>query len=137
MSVQSGDGLPSRHEHGDARGPNQRLAKHQRLTESSRIRETFNQQQKQVGKFMVFWLRSGDDTSSRVAVVASKKVGNSVKRTLARRKLREVFRRNRNKLIGHDDVVLVARGHIIQASAPSIEKEFLTLAEQAGIYKRS
>lgn len=84
---------------------------------------------------MVFWLRSGDDTSKRIAVVASRKVGNSVKRAKARRKLREVYRRNRDRLTGTNDVVLVARGHIIQADAVSIEKEFLVLAEKAGVYK--
>lgn len=120
---------------GQTRGPDQRLGKSRRLTRSPQIRQAFDQQHKQVGRYMVLWLREGDDAALRVAVVASRKVGNAVRRAAAKRRLREVFRKNRAALSGAFDVVLVARADIIRASVGAIQEEFLALARRAGVYK--
>ena len=86
---------------------------------------------------MVMWLRSGEDASLCLGVVAGiRSFRRAVERSRARRLLREAYRLNRFRLRGLYDVVLVARRAIIDASRQTVEKELLMLAEKAGILKR-
>jgi len=62
---------------------------------------------------------------SRLGVALGRKVGNAVVRNRARRRLREVFRRQRGMLPGSFDVVVVGRPGIGSAPATSLEQEFL------------
>jgi ribonuclease P protein component len=82
---------------------------------------------------MVLWLRSADDASLKLGVVASRKVGGAVRRNRAKRRLREAFRLNRYRFAGHVDVVLVARRSIVSADWNAIVEELLALAGKAGL----
>lgn len=82
---------------------------------------------------MLLWLRSGPDAALRVGVVASRKVGPSVQRARARRRLREVFRRHRPELRGAVDLVLVARASLVLAPWAELVAEFLWLMDKAGL----
>ena len=115
--------------------PDQRLRRNQRLTRSRHFRETYDQGRRQVGRFMVLWLREGEDASLRLGVVASRKVGNAVCRARARRLLREVFRRHRHLLRGSSDVVLVARYGLLRASWQDIVDEWFRLVRSAGLLR--
>jgi len=86
---------------------------------------------------MVFWLRTGQDAALRLGVVTSKKVSNrAVDRNLARRRLREIFRQHRAELSGPVDLVIIARHNLLAASYDDVEREFLRLAEKAGLLKK-
>jgi len=134
LPVPPDGGLPPGGTSGQTRGPDQRLGRDQRLIRSANFEEAFSQNHKWVGRFMVLWLRTGDDACLRLGVVTSKKVGGGVQRVRARRLLREVFRRNRHLLHGPYDVVLVGRGHILKAGSSAIREEFLDLAHKAGVF---
>ena len=69
----------------------------------------------------------------RLGVVASRKIGNAVKRNRAKRRLREAFRINRHRFRGQADIILIARRAIIQAAWKDIEQELLDLAGRAGL----
>ena len=116
--------------------PDLRLRRHQRLTSSRLFRETYDQGKRWAGRTMVLWLRSGDDVSMRLGVVASKKVGNAVKRARSKRRLREVFRLHRHLLSGEVDVVLVARYTIADAKWEAVVEDFLMLTEKAGLMRK-
>ena len=81
---------------------------------------------------MVMFFRDAPDSSARLGVVASKKVGNAVERARAKRRLREVFRLNRHLLPPgfRADVVLVARRAILDAPWKRVEGDFAWLARQ-------
>lgn len=113
--------------------PDQRLGKNLRITKSSSFDEAYAQQNKWVGRFMVLWLRTGPDAGLRLGVVSSRKVGGAVQRNKARRMMREVFRRNRYRLHGAFDLVLVARMAILKADYRAIESDFLVLVSKAGL----
>jgi ribonuclease P protein component len=111
----------------------QRLPRRRRLTRRKSFDETYNQGDKHVGRLMVLWLRHGEGAALRLGVVSSRRVGDAVHRSRARRRLREVFRRNRAALRGAVDVVLVARPRLLEAAWPEVEKEFFALAGRAGL----
>lgn len=86
---------------------------------------------------MVFWLRVGEDAALRLGVVTSKKVSSrAVDRNLARRRLREIFRQHRAELSGPVDLVIIARRNLLSASYAEVEREFLRLAENAGLLQK-
>ena len=118
---------------GNEHAPDRRLRRHQRLTRPRDFQETYAQGRRWVGSTMVLWLRTGEGSSMRLGVVASRKVGNAVKRARAKRRLREVFRTHRSLFKGDVDVVLVARAAIIKAPWANVVDDFLKLSRQAGI----
>ncbi len=110
------------------------LSKEQRLIQASLFGEAFAQKKNVVGRFMVLWLRTGQGAALRLGVVTSKKVSNrAVDRNLARRRLREIFRQHRAELSGSFDLVIIARQNLLAASYVDVEREFLRLAEKAGL----
>lgn len=113
--------------------PDQGLGRHQRLTRSSDIEAAFECGRKFVGKRMVLFVLDRPEGRLRLGVVAGKKVGGAVQRNRARRLLREVYRRNRYRLSGCADVVLVARSDLLVAPWSDLEAELMELARQAGL----
>ena len=113
--------------------PDQRLGRARRLTRSSEFRNAYDQGRRYAGRFMVLWLRAGEGASLRLGVVTSRKVGGAVARSRGRRLLREAYRRNRYRLSGAFDVVLVARSDLLKAKWDEIVDDLLTLAKRAGL----
>ena len=110
------------------------LGRKQRLQKPGQFEETYDQNRRWHGRFMVLFLRAAPDASLRLGVVASKKVGNAPERARAKRRLREAFRRQRAEFAGRtDDVVLVARRSILAAPWADVAAELRKLAAQAGL----
>lgn len=82
---------------------------------------------------MVLYLLSRPEGALRLGVVTGRKVGGAVQRNRARRVLREAFRRNRFRMQGQADVVLVARAALLTTDWADVEAELLTLARRAEI----
>lgn len=115
----------------------QTLTKAQRLIHASLFREAFEQGRSFFGRTQVLFLREGEGASLRLGVVTSRKVSRrAVDRNLARRRLREIYRRHRDALRGSVDVVLVARRGLLDATYLETEAEFLRLARRAGLLDR-
>jgi len=62
---------------------------------------------------------------SRMAVVASKKVGNAVHRNRIRRRARELFRRNKELLASPLDMLLIAKKDGAAAPFAALRDEYL------------
>jgi ribonuclease P protein component len=80
---------------------------------------------------------AGRDGGTRLGVVVSKRVGNSVARSRARRLLREAFRTHQLELAQPVDLVLVARPSIGGKAFSEVEQDFLTVLNKAGLLKAS
>jgi ribonuclease P protein component len=121
-------------EQGIGNRPDQGFSKSRRIAESDAFREAFDQGRRYPGSCMVMWVRSGPDAALRLGAVAAKRsFPRSVDRNLARRRMREAFRRNRAGLGCEADIVLVARWAILKARAGDVEAEFMKLAKRAGL----
>mgnify|MGYP000111067487 CR=1 FL=1 len=86
---------------------------------------------------MILWLREADDSSLRLGVVASKKVGNAVARNRAKRRIRELFRLNQHQLHGSSDLLFVARRSILEADWDQLQHEFKHLCRRAGVLEEA
>lgn len=121
----------------EAHTPDKRFSRKQRLRDSRLFREAFDGGRSYPGRFLVLWLRSGEDASLRLGVVASKRTfRRAVDRARAKRLLREAFRLNRDRLDGAYDVVLVARRRILEVKCPAVERDLLVVAKRAGIAQK-
>ncbi len=113
--------MPIRHDAG--------LPRSVRIFRSAVFREAFDQKVNAVGRFMVIWIRNGNDASSRLGVIASKKTfRRAVDRARAKRLIREAFRLNRRHFVDGHDYVIVARRRILGVSRQIVEKDLMQLA---------
>ena len=115
-------------------GLDRRLSAEQRLIHSSLFAETFAQQKRWVGRYMVLWRRSGAGASLRLGVITSKKVSlRANKRNRVRRRMREAYRNLRPYFSGDFDVLLIGRRSMVDADWNDILRELLKLAQRAGL----
>ena len=117
--------------------PDQGLSRTQRLYLSRDFQEAYAQNRKFHGRYIVMWLLERENAALKLGVVASRRVGNAPLRAQAKRRLREIFRKNRSLCSGNVDVVLVARKAINTATWDEVLKDFMNLAQKAGIRPRS
>ncbi len=87
------------------------------------------------GCLIANWLALPAGNRSRLGVVVSAKVGNSVIRSRAKRLLRESFRIHQHEFQQPLDLVLVARASIVGQAFAQVEKDFLTTLRRAGLLK--
>ena len=115
-------------------GLDRRLSARHRLIQSSLFQETFAQNKRWVGRYMVLWRRSGAGASLRLGVITSKKVSlRANKRNRVRRRMREAYRNLRPYFSGDFDVLLIGRRSMIDADWNDILRELLKLAQRAGL----
>ena len=87
-----------------------------------------------VGCLVLNWLDAPRETT-RLGVITSRKIGNAVIRTRARRLLREAYRLNQHRIVRTPDLVLVARQSIVGKNFVAVETDFLTALRRAELLK--
>lgn len=85
--------------------------------------------------FALYVKKNGRE-QNRLGLTVSTKVGKAVVRNRTRRRMREVYRTNEDKLCPGYDVVLVARVRAAHSKYHVLEKEFLKLAGKVGLLKQ-
>ncbi len=118
---------------GDAPGgPRLKFSQDQRLKEAWEFERARREGQRLVsGCLILNWRFSDDQKTSRLGVVTSKKIGNAVVRSRARRLLREVFRLHQHDFKRVADMVLIARNSIAEQAYAGVERDFLRAVKQA------
>jgi len=83
-------------------------------------------------KCIVLFAKKNDFPYSRVAFLASKKVGNSVARNRARRLMKESYREIREDLAAGYDMIFIARKTICNLKCADVKKSMEAAAKRAG-----
>jgi len=93
---------------------------------------------KSVGdRYVVLFYRKNNLPYNRMAFLASKKVGNSVKRNRARRLLKESLRLTNLKIpqSGYD-FIIIARNTIVNAKCAEVKKSLESAFRRTGVIKK-
>lgn len=87
-----------------------------RLARRSDFRKTYDEGKKLAGRYLVIFVRANEAGAIRVGLTVTKRIGCAADRNRARRRLREIFRREvrpvleRNRWSGTDVVVNLREG---------------------------
>jgi ribonuclease P protein component len=81
------------------------------------------------GRLMTVFVRESTGPRARLGIAATRKIGGAVVRNRAKRLTRELFRSH--KPTAAVDIVVVPRREFLDASYPTLEREFDALLERA------
>jgi ribonuclease P protein component len=87
------------------------------------------------GCLIANWLLLAENSPTRLGVVTSRKLGNAVARSRARRLLRESFRLHQHDFKQPMDLVLIGRNSIAGKSFREVEQDFLRALGKANLLK--
>ena len=88
-------------------------------------------------RYLILFIRKNSLSHNRIAFLASKKVGNSVKRNRARRLMKESFREIKENLAEGYDIIFVARKTINDLKCHDVKKSLESAVRKASAFKRS
>lgn len=115
------------------KGANNMLHKRFRLSKGQEYNNTYNRGLKIPGKYIVVYITPNNQLINRFGIVASKKIGNAVKRNRARRRIRAIVAFSQGKLRSGYNIVIIARQSIFKADFKLLENDYYTVMKKAGL----
>ena len=85
------------------------------------------------GCLILNWQELSSGTTSRFAVITTRKLGKAVVRNRCRCLLRECFRLHQHALRAPVEMVLIARASMVGQSYGAVERDYLRLLHEAGL----
>ena len=106
------------------------------LKENHLFRRAYGRGKTAADSRLAIYARRNGQRSNRLGFTVSTKVGHAVVRNRVRRRLREIYRLNEDRLRGGCDVVVVARVRAASSDYHQLEKSFLRLADKLDLLKK-
>lgn len=105
------------------------------LKKNYEFRRLYNKGKTAVTPYLVVYsIKTGRD-HKRVGYTVSTKIGKAVTRNRIRRRLREIYRLNADRLIDNADIVIVARARCVDAEYAKLDKAFLHACSELHLIK--
>jgi ribonuclease P protein component len=103
----------------------------ERIRRKSEFSELYAKGQSYRGRYFTLVFLPGREEYSRMAAVASRKVGGAVERNKARRRAKDLFRRNKSLIVRPLDILVIARKSMPDAPWVSLRDEYRKAVEAA------
>ncbi|MGI5912124.1 MAG: ribonuclease P protein component [Syntrophomonadaceae bacterium] len=107
------------------------LPKLYRINKSKEYHHTYNYGLKIPGKYLVVYILKSKILNNRFGIVASKRVGNAVKRNRARRRISAIVRGSEQELKQGYNIIIIARQQINKCEYKELIKDFYTVMKKA------
>lgn len=103
------------------------------LKQNHEFRRLYNKGNSAVSPYFAVYCRRTKRPYSRLGITTGVKLGNAVKRNFVRRRIRELYRTNEDKLLPGYDIVVVARSRAIYGQYAELERSFRHLMKKLGL----
>ena len=108
----------------------ERFPRRQRICRKRDFEQAFAEGRRRSGRDMLVVIRPNATDESRLGLAVGRKVGNAIVRNRLKRRLREIFRRNRDRLPESVDLVVVLRPSAAELSFDDLRDRFIGLARE-------
>jgi ribonuclease P protein component len=105
------------------------------VKENYEFRRIYRRGRSAVSPCLVVYCQRNREGRSRLGVTVSTKIGKAVVRNRVRRRLREIYRLNLEKMIPGYDVILVARTRTVRTPYRKLESAYLRLLQQLDLLR--
>jgi len=107
----------------------ERLTPHERIRKKRDFINLYKNGSRYRGRYFSLVYRPSPFSASRLAVVVSKKVGPAVTRNRVKRRLRDLFRRNKGLIPEPTDIIVVARKEIVDLDVSELRAGYFQALE--------
>jgi ribonuclease P protein component len=110
----------------------ERLRKTERLRKRPEFLKTQRKGTRRSGKSFIVYGRPTERSWSRLGVTASRRVGNAIERNWWKRRVREIFRRNKDTIPTGFDFVVIVKASGKRDDFETLSRELLELIKRIG-----
>lgn len=112
------------------------MQKQYRLTDRNDFKRVYRKGKSTANyQFVLYYDDRGDEGPFRLGVSVSKKIGNAVVRNRMRRRVKEIVRREAERIRDGYDLILIVRKGALQLDHPSMEKSIFHLLKKASLIR--
>lgn len=105
--------------------PSRSFTKTQRVRRRGEFQQVFNQGYRVTSRYFTLLLAARPGAQARLGIVASRKLGDAVRRNRAKRLIRELFRRNHPlRAAGGLDMIVIPRRELFDAPYVDLDRDF-------------
>lgn len=104
--------------------PSERFTKARRVRRRGEFQRVFDLSLRTKGRYLTVLVAPNDAGTTRLGIVASRKLGDAVRRNRAKRLIREVFRHTAALTDRGIDVVVIPRRELFDAPYSDLEADF-------------
>ena len=106
------------------------------VKENYEFRRIYRKGKSAVSPWLVLYCQKNRQGRTRLGITVSTKLGKAVVRNRVRRRLREIWRLNKDVLQPGWDIILVARGRAVRSSYKKLNDTYLQLLAETGLLRK-